>query len=153
MTLAARMLRKEELNQYQRREAKAPGHAGSQGLCQLWAGETAGQGKGGNTLQRWCLAVGHLFKDLLRLHCFTFISYTHSSLFYQDWELLFISSLLGSQVSGIAALLPLLQEKSLWRKSSVAAWLAYICFAPLAFGKNLVLCRYGAEVRSDYSDR
>lgn len=70
------------------------------------------------------------------LHFHDFISYTHSSLFYQVWELLSISSLLGSQVSGIASLLPLLQEKGLWRKSSVAAWLACICFAPLTFEKK-----------------
>lgn len=76
-------------------------------------------------------------------HCFTFISCTQSSLFYQDWELLFISSLPGSQVSEIASLLPLLQEKSLWRKSLVPAWFTCICFAPLAFGKTL--CCTGTE--------
>lgn len=53
------------------------------------------------------------------LHFHDFISYTHSSLFHQDRELLSISSLLGSQVSGIPSLLPLLEEKSLWKKSLV----------------------------------
>lgn len=47
MILVARMLRKEELNHYQRREAKAPGKGGSQRLCQLWSGEKTGQWKGG----------------------------------------------------------------------------------------------------------
>lgn len=94
--------------------------------------------------------MGHLFRDLPRLHCFTFhdfISYTHSSLFYQDWELLPVSSLPGSRVSRIASLLPLLQEKRLGRKPQLLHGL--LVFGLLLWHLEKILCCTGTEYKSE----